>query len=104
MQQVTELNMEYETGMIINLSDGIMVQRRDRNSKFLSISTVRDRLLFHFPIEIRDSIFEVYKRRIPELIKATDSQNQIEIYLNSIDDQNFEIISEIIVEAFERRF
>lgn len=104
IQRVKKLNSVHATGIIINISDGIMIQRRDRNSKFLSISTVRDRLLFHFPIDIRDLIYEKYNNMIPELIKASDSKNQIEIYLDSIKQQYSEIIDEIIEEAFVRRF
>ncbi|UAL54470.1 hypothetical protein [Metabacillus dongyingensis] len=44
--------------------DGIMVRRETRRHKFLSISTKSNRVLFHLPIKLRDSVFDQFKENI----------------------------------------
>lgn len=62
--------------IMCNISDGIMFQIINRNEKFLSISAVGNRLLFHLSKNStkRDDIFNKYKVEIPELYRYTDIQ------------------------------
>ncbi|WP_375088850.1 endonuclease NucS domain-containing protein [Peribacillus sp. RS7] len=96
-----------DTPIICNISDGIMFQLVQSNKKFLSISTIGDRLLFHFPYGNRDSLYDRYKLIIPELdvskinIKNSKDKepNQIDINLKYI--KNLDYIKPLIDEAFK---
>ncbi|MET3320547.1 UNVERIFIED_ORG: hypothetical protein ABIC97_003647 [Peribacillus simplex] len=98
-----------DTPIICNISDGIMFQLVQSNKKFLSISTIGNRLLFHFPCGNRNSVFDRYKMIIPELYLFKDKYldrenfkdkepNQIDINLKYI--KNLDYIKPLIDEAF----
>jgi hypothetical protein len=79
--------------IICNISDGIMFQVVQCNEKFLSISTIGNCLLFHFPNGNCDNIYDKYKRTIPELYRYKDKildddkdkePNQINIKLKHV--------------------
>ncbi|MDQ0975996.1 hypothetical protein QFZ31_005874 [Neobacillus niacini] len=100
-----------DTPIICNISDGIMFQVVQCNEKFLSISTIGNRLLFHFPNGNRDEVYEKYKKIIPELYRFKDKNlqiaekkdkepNQIEIKLEYI--KSLEYIKPLIDEAFKK--
>ncbi|MEM5626877.1 endonuclease NucS domain-containing protein [Bacillus wiedmannii] len=103
-----------ETPIICNISDGIMFQLVQCNEKFLSISTIGDRLLFHFPNGNRDSIYNKYKITIPELYRYKDKYlenfhkdkykdkepNQIDIKLKYVT--SLEYIKPLIDETFKQ--
>lgn len=99
-----------DTPIICNISDGIMFQLVQSNKKFLSISTIGDRLLFHFPHGDRDNLYDKYKLIIPELYRFKDNYldmenpmdkepNQIDINLKYI--KNLDYIKPLIDEAFK---
>ncbi|WP_440971070.1 endonuclease NucS domain-containing protein [Peribacillus frigoritolerans] len=98
-----------DTPIMCNISDGIMFQLVQCNKKFLSITTIGNRLLFHFPCENRNSVFDRYKMIIPELYRFKDKYldrenfkdkepNQIDINLKYI--KNLDYIKPLIDEAF----
>ncbi|ACM11769.1 DUF1411 domain-containing protein [Bacillus paranthracis] len=101
-----------DTPIICNISDGIMFQLVQCNKKFLSISTIGNRLLFHFPNGNRDSIYIKYRIAIPELycykdrhledshINKDKEPNQIDIRLKHI--MNLKYIKPLIDEAFKQ--
>ncbi|PGR32977.1 hypothetical protein COC47_28115 [Bacillus cereus] len=103
-----------DTSIICNISDGIMFQLVQCNEKFLSISTIGNRLLFHFPNGNRDSIYVKYKITIPELYRYKDrfldnldndkykdkEPNQIDIKLKYV--KSLEYIKPLINEAFKQ--
>ncbi|WP_253297774.1 hypothetical protein [Bacillus albus] len=106
-----------ETPIICNISDGIMFQLIQCNEKFLSISTIGNRLLFHFPNGNRDSIYTKYKITIPELYRYKDKYlddfhnnnnniykdkepNQIDIKLRHVT--SLEYIKPLIDETFKQ--
>jgi hypothetical protein len=69
-QQIATEIFEYVynlEGVYYYLSDGIMFRREfrreSRRFKFLSISTKGNRVLFHVPIKLRDSVFERFRVR-----------------------------------------
>jgi hypothetical protein len=68
------------------LSDGIMFKRKGRNFKFLSITTIGNRLLFHLPVNQRDNTFHEFKAtsRI-YLPKDPRDKNQIDINFDEIN-------------------
>lgn len=84
------------------LSDGIMFKQAKRNNKFLSITTKGNRVLFHVPIKIRDSVYEQFKdkEKIYKAVYQRD-QNQIDIKLKDII--SLEIIKELIDRAYFER-
>lgn len=99
-----------DTPIICNISDGIMFQLVQCNKKFLSISTIGDRLLFHFPYGNRDKIYATYKTRVPELYRYKDKNfnkenfrdkelNQIDIKLQNV--KSIEYIKPLIDEAYK---
>jgi hypothetical protein len=96
--------------ILCNISDGIMFQRVIANEKFLSISTIGNRLLFHFPNGSRDEIYNKYKLSIPEIYRYKDNhpnemdkeQNQIDIKLKYI--KNLEYIKPLIDEALKKSY
>jgi hypothetical protein len=93
--------------IICNISDGIMFQLVNRNEKFLSISTVGKRLLFHIPNYNRDEIFNKYKNMVPEIYRYKDNHlntkdkepNQIDIKLKDVP--NLEYIRALIDEVYK---
>ncbi|WP_283746224.1 endonuclease NucS domain-containing protein [Bacillus cereus] len=88
-----------ETPIICNISDGIMFHPVNTNNKFLSITTKRNRLLFHFPNGNRDGIYLQFKRRIPELYySGSGDKNQIDIKLSNI--KCLENVKPLIDKAF----
>ncbi|MFC5648607.1 endonuclease NucS domain-containing protein [Paenibacillus solisilvae] len=67
------------------ISDGIMFKRSGRRYKFLSISTVRNRLLFHVPVNRRDEIYDQFKSNISIYLPIDyRDKNQIDIQLTNI--------------------
>ncbi len=89
-------------GTFYYLSDGIMFKQSTRNNKFLSITTKGNRVLFHVPIKIRDSVYEQFKDK-GKFYKAVDprDKNQIDIKLKDIN--SLEMIKELInIAYFER--
>jgi hypothetical protein len=94
--------------IMCNISDGIMFQVVNRNEKFLSISTIGNRLLFHFPNGSRDEIYNKYKSSIPEIYCYKDKhpnerdkeQNQIDIKLKDI--RKLEYVKLLIKEAYSK--
>jgi hypothetical protein len=102
-----------DTPIICNISDGIMFQVVQCNEKFLSISTIGNRLLFHFPNGKRDSVYDKYKNTIPELYRYKDKilqdstkkdkePNQIDIKLKHV--KSLEYVKPLIDEAFKEVF
>lgn len=84
------------------ISDGIMFRRAGRKYKFLSLTTKNDRVLFHFPIKMRDKIFDKYKEKINIYIPIDPrDKNQIDIYLKDIN--KLEDIIELINLAYIER-
>jgi hypothetical protein len=102
------------TSIICNISDGIMFQLVNCNEKFLSLSTIGNRLLFHFPYGNRDNIYYKYKNTIPELYRYKDKYleditrnkfkdkelNQIDIKLKHVTSLDY--IKPLIDEAFNQ--
>ncbi|MHC0037947.1 endonuclease NucS domain-containing protein [Pseudoneobacillus sp. C159] len=92
--------------ILCNISDGIMFQIVNSNEKFLSISTIGNRILFHFPNGKRDEVYNNFKSSIPEIYCYKDKhpnerdkeQNQIDIKL--MDIKNLEYIKQLIDEAY----
>lgn len=84
------------------MSDGIMFVRQGSNNKFLSISSVQERLLFHFPVAERNHIFEENKHSCAiYLPKDTRDKNQIDIKLKNIN--NLDEVNSLIDLAYEKR-
>jgi DNA-binding MarR family transcriptional regulator len=89
-------------GVYYYLSDGIMFRRATRRYKFLSISTVGNRLLFHVPIKRRDVIFNQFKDKLKIYIPVDPrDKNQIDIDLKNID--SLESVKELIDLAYKER-
>lgn len=92
--------------ILCNISDGIMYQLVEKNEKFLSLSTIGNRLLFHFPYGNRDEIYSKYKKTIPEIYCYKDNhpeehdkeQNQIDIKMKDI--KNLDYVKPLIDEAY----
>jgi hypothetical protein len=92
--------------ILCNISDGIMFQLVNANEKFLSISTIGNRLLFHFPNGSRDEVYNKFKSSIPEIYCYKDNhpndkdreQNQIDIKLKDI--KSLDHVKALIDEAF----
>ncbi|AHX21934.1 endonuclease NucS domain-containing protein [Bacillus bombysepticus] len=99
--------------IICNISDGIMFQLVQCNEKFLSISTIGNRLLFHLPNGNHDSVYTKYKITIPELYRYKDKYsddtrkdtykdkepNQIDIKLKHVT--SLEYIKPLVHESFK---
>ncbi|WP_240762702.1 endonuclease NucS domain-containing protein [Paenibacillus thalictri] len=84
------------------ISDGIMFKRKGRNYKFLSISTVQDRLLIHVPVKKRDIIFKQFQSGIKIYLPIDKrDKNQIDIQLKDI--ASMESLVPIIQMAYEER-
>ncbi|MGE7683910.1 hypothetical protein [Peribacillus simplex] len=84
------------------LADGIMVRRETRRHKFLSISTKGNRVLFHLPIELRDSVFDQFKEKMKIYIPVDPrDKNQIDMKLKDI--VTLESIKELINLAYKER-
>jgi hypothetical protein len=89
-------------GVYYYLSDGIMMRRASRRFKFLSISTKGNRVLFHVPTDMRDSIFERFKDKIKIYIPVDPrDKNQIDIELKDI--VSLDNVKELIKFAYEER-
>lgn len=89
-------------GVYYYLSDGIMLRRATRHYKFLSISTIGNRVLFHVPTKIRESVFERFKEKIKIYIPDDPKdKNQIDIELKDII--SLESIKELIKLAYDER-
>jgi hypothetical protein len=92
--------------ILCNISDGIMFQLVNANEKFLSISTIGNRLLYHFPNGSRDKVYNNFKSSIPEIYCYKDNhpndkdreQNQIDIKLKDI--KSLDHVKALIDEAF----
>lgn len=84
------------------ISDGIMFKRSGRKYKFLSISTVRNRLLFHIPVNRRDEILSQLKESLV-VYRPIDprDKNQIDIQLEDI--QSLDSIFPLVQIAYEER-
>ncbi|WP_438315198.1 endonuclease NucS domain-containing protein [Sporosarcina sp. FA9] len=84
------------------LSDGIMIKRSTRINKFLSITTKGNRVLFHVPINMRDSVYEQFKEK-EKIYKAVDPRdiNQIDIKLKDI--VSLDTMKELVNLAFSER-
>lgn len=87
-QQIAKEIFEYAYNLeevYYYLSDGIMIRRATRLYKFLSITTKGNRVLFHVPTKMRDSVFEKYKDKIKIYIPVDlRYKNQIDIELRDI--------------------
>jgi hypothetical protein len=89
-------------GVYYYLSDGIMVRRATRRYKFLSITTKGNRVLFHVPTKMRDSVFERFRDKMKIYIPVDPrDKNQIDIELNGIG--SLDSIKELINLAYEER-
>jgi hypothetical protein len=99
-----------ENPILCNISDGIMFQLVTASEKFLSISTIGNRLLLHFPDGKRDEVYNNYKMTLPEIYcyrenhpnERDKEQNQIDIKLKYI--KNLEYIKPLIYEAYNKSF
>lgn len=89
-------------GTFFSLSDGIMIRRSGRNYKFVSITTKGNRVLFHLPIKIRDSLYEQFKDK-EKIFKAIDRRNKNQIDIKLKDIISLEVIKEIIDIAYAER-
>ncbi|MHA6252746.1 hypothetical protein [Oceanobacillus sp. CAU 1775] len=79
-----------------------MLKRASRRFKFLSISTKGNRVLFHFPIKIRESVFNNYWSKINISIPVDPKdKNQIDIELREIN--SLESVKELINLAYDKR-
>lgn len=88
-----------ENPIICNISNGIMFHPVSANKKFLTITTERNRLLFHFPNGNRDKIYSDFIGIIPDLYHhRSDDINQIDIRLNDI--KCLENVKPLIDKAF----
>jgi hypothetical protein len=97
-QQIAKEIFDYTCsleGVDYYMADGIMVRRETRRHKFLSISTKGNRLLFHLPIKLRDSVFDLFKEKMKIFIPVDPrDKNQIDIELKDI--VTLESIKELI--------
>lgn len=104
-QRIAKEIFEYAYGLegvYYYLADGIMMRRASRRFKFLSISTKGNRVLFHVPIKMRDSVFERFRDKIKIFIPAdTRDKNQINIELKNII--SLESIKKLIYCAYQER-
>lgn len=105
-QQIAREVFKYANGLedvYYYISDGIMLKRNSRKFKFLSITTVGNRILFHFPIKMRDDIFEQYKDKlnIYTSVNPKRDKNQINIALNDIG--SLDSVKELIDLAYIER-
>jgi hypothetical protein len=104
-QQIVKEIFEYAYGLegvYYYLSDGIMIRRASRRFKFLSISTKGNRVLFHVPTKIRDSVFDRFKDKIKISIPIDPrDKNQIDIELKDI--VSLDSIKELINLAYDER-
>lgn len=84
------------------ISDGIMFKRANRKYKFLTISTRGNRVLFHVPIKIRDSVHKKYQEEVKTYIQTVSrDKNQIDIDFKDID--SIEEIKGLIDLAYKER-
>ncbi|MED4601245.1 endonuclease NucS [Paenibacillus validus] len=84
------------------ISDGIMFVRKGRKHKFLSISTVGNRLLIHVPVKKRDEIFKLFQSNIKIYLPIDKrDKNQIDIKLDQI--VSLESLIPLIQTAYEER-
>jgi hypothetical protein len=104
-QQIVKEIFEYAyslEGVYYYLTDGIMIRRASRRFKFLSISTKGNRVLFHVPTKIRDSVLERFKDKIKIYIPVDPrDKNQIDIELEDI--VSLDSVKEIINLAYNER-
>lgn len=100
-----------EDPLICNISDGIMFHLVERKIKFLTITTIGNRLLFHVPVNRRDQLLEHYRdvRKIkvyhpnPKPKQRHKNKNQIDILLKDINSESWDSIVDIINIAYEDR-
>lgn len=84
------------------ISNGIMVKRENRKYKFLSISTIGNRVLFHVPISKRNEVFQKYQGEMKIYLPADPKdKNQIDIEIKDID--SLERIKGLIDFAYKER-
>lgn len=77
----------------------VMIKRVGRNYKFLSITTVDDRLLFHVPINRRNELFERFSKTTNVYLPQNENdKNQIDILLDEIE--SLDSIKELIDIAY----
>ncbi|WP_286141795.1 hypothetical protein [Bacillus sp. AFS001701] len=89
-------------GVYYYLSDGIMMRRATRRFKFLSISTKGNRVLFHVPTKIRDTVFNRFKDKIKIYLPINPrDKNQIDIELKDIC--SLDSVKELIKLAYDER-
>jgi hypothetical protein len=104
-QQIAKEIFDYAYGLedvYYYLSDGIMVRRATRRYKFLSITTKGNRVLFHVPTKMRDTIFEKFKDKIKIYIPVDPrDKNQIDIELKNI--VSMDSVKELINLAYDER-
>ena len=104
-QQVAKEIFEYAyclEGVYYYLSDGIMMRRASKRFKFLTISAKGNRVLFHVPTKLRDSVFERFRDKIKIYIPVDPrDKNQIDIELKDI--VSLESIKELINLAYDER-
>lgn len=105
MANVTRAIFDYVNnldGTYYYMSDGIMFVRKGRNNKFLSISSVQGRVLFHFPIAERDHIFEEY-RHFCAIYMPKDARDKNQIDIKLVDINSLNDIKELIILAYDKR-
>ncbi len=79
-----------------------MIRRATRRYKFLSISTIGNRVLFHVPTKMRDSVFEKFREKIKIYIPVDPrDKNQINIELKDI--VSLDSIKKLIKLAYDER-
>ncbi|PFH89991.1 hypothetical protein COJ52_01000 [Bacillus cereus] len=104
-QQIAKEIFDYAYGLedvYYYLSDGIMIRRATRRYKFLSITTKGNRVLFHVPTKMRDSVFERFRDKIKIFIPVDPrDKNQIDIELKNII--SLESVKELIYCAYQER-
>jgi hypothetical protein len=104
-QQIAKEIFEYVynlEGVYYYLSDGIMMRRATRHYKFLSISTIGNRVLFHVPTKMRDSVFGGFREKINIYIPV-DSRDKNQIDLELKDIVSLDSIKELINLAYDER-
>ncbi|MEK4715749.1 endonuclease NucS domain-containing protein [Sporosarcina sp. FSL K6-5500] len=89
-------------GSFYYLSDGIMIKRSTRANKYLSITTKGNRVLFHVPIKMRDSIYAQFKDK-EKIYIAVDKRDKNQIDIKLKDMVSLEIIKELIHLAYSER-
>jgi hypothetical protein len=100
---VREIHLQGEHIIFCNISDGIMLQRVDRGEKFLTLTSIGDRLLFHLPNAKRDEYFKRYCKSIP-FYRAEDASTQIDLKLKDIDILNFEFVKVAIKDLYDNYY